>query len=439
MIASSSGNTVKSNGFSDKVPNEMSGVQPWFACMMLLAIAPLLHLLATWDMDGVLTAKNHFLRLYSIPVVFAEVCAVLFAMGKNWSPGRQFRTLHPALKWLLAIFVAWGLIGSILSAYDPAFSVLFFMRYLLQILLLGVLVHVIGSRSFSADRWFTTFTLISMVYVTGLVIFCFVVPDPENFKWVERMPSATNIRQIGNVVGIMALIPTAALVFAHTARPTLLAFLSLTLLLAFMFWTGTRGAFVGYVLAVIGTFIWLFRTASFKNIGLILLSGVAAFLISAVAPKPAPEFGMGRMVDSVSSGDATSGRIEMWIDAIEAIKAAPLIGHGSGTYRENMMAANNYPYNHPHNSILQFAYDWGIVGAIFALALLAWLGIMLLLKSRSCGRNGWAALSAFVCLLAISAVEGTLFHPLPIVLALALMAPALAFTQNTVSGVDKQD
>jgi hypothetical protein len=32
-----------------------------------------------------------------------------------------------------------------------------------------------------------------------------------------------------------------------------------------------------------------------------------------------------------------------------------------------------------------------------------------------------------------------LFHPLPIVLALALMAPALAFTQNTVSGVDKQD
>ena len=73
-----------------------------------------------------------------------------------------------------------------------------------------------------------------------------------------------------------------------------------------------------------------------------------------------------------------------------------------------------------------------VPGAILAFALLGWLGIRILLKSRANRELGWLALSGYICLLAISLVEGTLFHPLPIVIAIVLMAPLLAAKDTDV-------
>ena len=233
------------------------------------------------------------------------------ALLKGWNPLRQFSQVSSAGKILIATFAAWGIFTSATSSFYPLFSVVFFCRLLLHILLLGALLWVISEgRSFDRSRWFATYAAAGGIYVGLLAIFCLLVPDPASFLWVKLIPSATNVRQIGNVVGLIALIPTAMIIFEKTLKKTAAPFALLTFMLGFIFWTGTRGAVVGYLLALGASLIWVGSFAAFRKTGLLLLSGLIAFLGSHFLPKPAPEFGMIRIVESVTSGGDSDQRTD---------------------------------------------------------------------------------------------------------------------------------
>jgi O-Antigen ligase len=401
----------------------------WKLAIFLLAAMPFLHALATWDWDGKITATNHHFRLYSLPVVWIEIIIICWARRLGWRPSYHLPMLGNSEKCLCVVFCFSVSITALVSNENFAVQAFFVSRYFLHIFLMSSVVFIVSkSIDFSFHYWSSIVLHGAVVYVFSLIAFCLLLTNPQNFPWVERIPSATNIRQIGNVMGILALAPATAFIFRESNKTATFTVLAFMFLMTFVMWSGTRGSLLGFGIAV-SIAGWQNRKSirSSRLLSLILLS-LLALLISLIFPTPAPEFGMIRVAESFSSGDAASGRLQMWQTTIEAIRNMPFFGYGAGTFRSNMASAWSfgYPYNHPHNFVLQFVYDWGVIGGGLALMLLARFGFAILTSDQGTDEERFLSISGFVALIVMALIEGTLFHPLPIVIAITLMTPHLA-------------
>ncbi len=92
-------------------------------------------------------------------------------------------------------------------------------------------------------------------------------------------------------------------------------------------------------------------------------------------------------------------RLELWNKSIEFFKAAPIIGHGTGTTKALFVKASigqtSLPtgvIGNPHNQTLFFAIQWGLVGVLALYAM--W--IVHLLTFRGDGLIAWIGLVAVV-------------------------------------------
>lgn len=89
---------------------------------------------------------------------------------------------------------------------------------------------------------------------------------------------------------------------------------------------------------------------------------------------------------------STGQRLQYWTSAVEWIKEAPIIGHGTGaTKRLYNQAAEGKPgawgqrIGNPHNQLLFVAIEWGVLGC----ALLLWLWYQHLRHFRGAGVVAW--------------------------------------------------
>ena len=113
----------------------------------------------------------------------------------------------------------------------------------------------------------------------------------------------------------------------------------------------------------------------------------------------------------------------MWQNTFTEITKSPWLGYGSGSYNGHMRELYGFDFNHPHNFILQFAYDWGIFGSAAVTALLVILGVSIARRARQNVLAGFAAIAAFGAMIMTALIDGALFHPLTIILPIAILAP----------------
>ena len=130
----------------------------------------------------------------------------------------------------------------------------------------------------------------------------------------------------------------------------------------------------------------------------------------------------------------------MWRQTAAALLDRPWFGHGQGQFRYQVPAALGI-YNHPHNSMLQFAYDWGLVGVG---ALAAAITPLIQSFARKNGRDLRTALPAVggVSGLGImSLVEGSFYHAFPLMISVLCMAVAATtdpcFRTRSAKGEDR--
>lgn len=408
-----------------------SELDAWRLVILIIAAMPVFHALATWDADGNLGQFNHILRVYSLPVVFLELAIIIYAFGTGWRPLQQIAQLSKSVRFALCAFIAFGTLSSIAAGELAIISLLNFSRYLMQALLFAALVHILkNAKEFSLRRWLAYIAAGSVAYVVLLALFCLQVTSPETFRWTERLPSATNVRQIGNVVALLAIVPAGILLMAHDAKTRIAASLVQICLLAFVMWSGSRGGLLGYGVALASMALFCRVLFKVKKVTTLVATWIISLVVALAIPAPADGFGMSRVKASMTAEDATSGRIEIWKSTIKAISEEPLIGHGSATYRFNMMEINGYAYNHPHNFVLQFSYDWGILGGGLALFLLATLAFRAISVSPKMEPQKALAIGAFGGISAMASIDGALFYPLPMAIAIALIAPAYALNKS---------
>jgi O-antigen ligase len=194
----------------------------------------------------------------------------------------------------------------------------------------------------------------------------------------------------------------------------------------FISWSGSRASLIGIGIGSMLAFSVVASKPDRKRSLLALCVTLFGITASLPVPNPAPEFGLLRMVEATTSEKVSSGRTDMWLKTLAEIQSKPLIGHGAGSFRQNMNDKYNLAYNQPHQFILQYLYDWGLVGGLPALYLIALLGYRVLCSARhSPSTPAFLGLSALTTTTAIAMIDGALYSPLSIALTLIMLIPLL--------------
>ncbi|NJM50772.1 MAG: O-antigen ligase family protein [Sphingomonadales bacterium] len=393
----------------------------WKTAIWLTAFLPFIQAIVTWDYDGRMEGMWFALRHYSFPAIIGEIAIIMIAIRSGMLPSTYMKSLSKTAMAALLLWAIFALFSSLFIADNRAVSMMTLIRFALHGLFLAALIHMVRqARLFSPIQWLLAIMAGILAYIAVLTLFALTIPDPANFPWMQRLPSATNIRQIANIIAIPAIAPFALLFFSNGKHKWsyAAAIFALTLFIA---WSGSRGALFGMVTGTIGALILMRRIPAYSSIAAATASFFCALLASLALSLPTGSFGLFRFANKAQ--DITSGRVEIWINTITEIGKSPWTGHGAGSFNVNMHALHGIDFNHPHNFILQFAYDWGIVGGAAILLLLALFGLTIVRSAAKAPLTGFAALAGFLTLLTISMVDGALFYPLTIMMVLAMVAP----------------
>lgn len=408
--------------------------QPWLVSVLLIAMAPGLHAIATWDLDGRLSSAAFAVRHYSYMVVLVEILVIWLALRNDLSFSNALLKLPKLVRTLLAIWLTFSLIALFSTMASLSNAVFILARYLTHGFFLVSLVHLLNqSNKYDIQISLKILSAGAVVYVILLAIFCVLVPNPKDFPWVIRVPSATNIRQIGNNVGLLAIAPLT-LMLAIKRRAFFGPAIAFVIVLSFATWTGSRATLLGLFFGIACGLVIVRHFTTLRNMASAAVAAVMSILISIAMPVPDPTFGLFRLVKaSGEQDDPSSGRWELWAQTWQQISQSPWIGHGAGRYRDDMNLHFGTTWNHPHNFILQYLYDWGFVGGGIAVILLAIFGVAILRRTKADPLSRFMAITAFCAICATAMIDSPLFHPLPIMIALTQIAPVFAIAKEPLS------
>jgi len=222
-----------------------------------------------------------------------------------------------------------------------------------------------------------------------------------------------------------------ARVFSNTPKKIVVAFAMLFVCLAAMFMTGSRGAVVLTLLALIVAFTAFFRRDLPSRTGLVtaLAGGGAAALIVLQL------MGAGVNARFDLQGAADAGRLETYKSTLRMIADHPWFGTGQGTFAYAFPAYRSANvsmigvWDIAHNTLLEIAADMGVpIGALVAIA---WIVIFVVLVHGARVRRRdliipVAALAVGMLAVLHSLIDFSLQMPGYSIVALALIGAGLA-------------
>lgn len=402
-------------------PIGLKKLHAWKLAICLMATLPTIFILVTWDNDGKLSPAAFAVRYLSLPVTVGELCIILLAIRTRFSIASTFRNISLIPKLLIGSWLIFALLAVALSEHNFSLLMLTTMQYAIHGICLAACIHL-AVNAMAPDREWALSMLVagSLAYVGLLVLFALTVPDKLAFPWTLRLPTGTNVRQIGYFVAIATVAPVSLLLFGRS-KTAAFAF-AVVVLVAFIAWTGSRGALVGLFLGTVAAIAMLGRLPTFARGVSMLASCIVGLAISIIIPNPAPEFGLVRMASSLAQDDIGSGRSLVWKSTLVEISKSPWTGHGSGSFNQNMQKIYGFDFNHPHQFLLQYVYDWGVIGGILGVLLILVLFVFCWQRARMHNdAAAYASIAALCVTTAVGMIDGSLFYPFSIFLAIAVV------------------
>lgn len=387
---------------------------------VVLCLMPAIFALITWQPVFEYTAIRH----YSLPVLVAEALIIVVAMVGGFSVFSAFTQLRTITKIASIIWLAAVILATFFASEDPAAA---------QALCLTVVIHAIFTLAM-IDRfsgpWRSARPMVIGGLIAGLALFTVValmlawsVPDDMNFDWAAFGGGVSNVRQLGFYgLGLAGL---AAGALAARSNPKISDWPVPFLLIGFFLcdWSGGRATFCASIAILICVCLFANRT---NRVGFLRLALPLFFLAIPLSVLAAPDdlFGaqtiLSRLFGYGVPADAngySSNRVDIWIETWQGILKQPWLGHGDGQFR-HLVEEGDHNYNHPHNSPLQFVYNWGIVGAA-ALATMLWRPVLNMPKAaREESAIALPAIGALAGLGAASLLDGAFYYPLPVMVSL---------------------
>lgn len=407
--------------------------------LLILSALPLLTALLSFRPDGEFTDWQRLIRQFWLPAQIFEIATVILALSLGCSLKREWASSGRSARWLVPLWMVLAISAALMADMrDTALLSLFSW----VIHLLFVVSAIFLFRQWSADEpdklWQRVSDFVplgSAAFVIIMAVFFWVVGIDTDYDWAYSLPGFTHMRHSGYFLLPAMAISTAVIVGSDRTRQySHIALLAINS--GYAIWIGSRGPLMAYVAVLAGgilLFAALRRPRALAALAITLGFGA---LLSQAAPTPDhPSFNVFSRMESSQSQSAdeiSSGRTEIWRDTIEGIMQQPVIGHGGNQFRFQVPAAK-LTYNHPHNSILQFAYEWGVIGAAAVLAMLALLGIRLFRATLNRPEACLPFFLAWMSMAAFSLIDGVFYYNLPIMLftlcAVGVLAQAKASPQ----------
>ena len=272
--------------------------------------------------------------------------------------------------------------------------------------------------------------------LTGLILLMawFSHPNPTAYNWFLRTPIFGHVRYLGYyaLAGlIFSMSPLLGLGNAVSRGERLLAGVAMAFCWAFLFWAGGRAALGAAAAGTVIVFWFARRKQRGWVAGVSLITGAAGAWLSTLFRVADTRMGFFQSIErttSAASANALStGRLDMWTATVEALRDNPWFGLGPEGYL--FLETKTFGV-HPHNLLLQFLAEWGVIGTVFFVALLVLVFRKALTNLRQEHRPLFrtARIIAIALLVAFtihSLVDGLYYHVVPLMLLFTSMAIVL--------------
>jgi O-antigen ligase len=400
-----------------------TGIHPSFLWLGALASLPVLNALLTMPSDGTFATWQMVTRQFWLVAQIFEIATILFALSRGCSIAAQLKSLTKPVKALVLLWMINVALATIF-ANEPAAALLSGVKWVIHGLFAISFWYL--SRDWPAN-WATTF---SNLFSTGtgafaLVVISFVltVGIGSNYDWISSLPGFPHMRHPGYFL-LPAIALSTWMVFKSKGASGHLHAALLAINFGFAIWIGSRGPFLVYAVLLVPAlliFIKVFRSNRIASGASVMVALCVGVLLSQSIPSPDNNTfnALSRFTgtQNQSIDEFSSRRTEFWNQTINAILQQPWIGHGGNQFREQIPIAQN-TFNHPHNSVLQFAYEWGPVGAFSLIALLAILAFHSVKATMARPEENLGMFFAASAMALFSLIDGGLYYNLPIMLFL---------------------
>lgn len=315
-----------------------------------------------------------------------------------------------------------GLLHKGLATYRH-FSILLFMLYVFA------LARFCSINRLSHIHIFTALTAGMMMLLFLYVLIYHFGPTPNPRIWGYFPPLGSHVRNIGNVAAVTCVITSMILInniFKSRLHNCLMAASALSIW-SFLVWNGGRSSMAAAIITSVLLMIFslYFAKARIRACLLVIAIIVAGFATgdhmsvfrwnglqrsTHVIQTNAAE-------NSALANDAfTSGRMTMWSISLNELKKSPWFG--LGPYGYYFIPGKTFD-DQPHNLIIQFMVEWGIIGTSFMLGLLGYCAFYGLKQLPSAFRErdfSYIAGASVILLLTLdSMTAGTYFKMQPMI------------------------
>jgi len=374
----------------------------------VIGFAPFIMLLLTWAPDGKSPIQGLLLGLY-LPIVAMELFVTGVALREGMVASMR-RSAWPRLPTLALILLVMIAVVTAITAPNPGAARIWTSFWLVH-LMFGFAVAHLCAKAMGRRDLVNAYLAGFATFMMGAALFAAQVTNPA-FDWVHSWPAVTHIRHFGYYAAAMIglCIGLAATERRRSRLAMLFAFATASF--TFALWTGSRGT----VIAVVGALlIGLVLVPAIRRLVVwvgTLLSLILGTAFASLLPAWGPLMGVGRTVSqTVDSGDVSTGRTQIWLGAIEAIKRRPIFGYG-----ENQMStvAPFGTIGQTHEIVLQILLAWGVAGLVCAAIVAVWFLSKALPGVRRAEEDMLPPFMAMVALAVLSTFDGALYHVIPV-------------------------
>ncbi len=292
-------------------------------------------------------------------IVFVVVAMVLLSCRKSV----PITILSPYTCWVVCVIFILGFISA-LNSKHPFWSLLELANFLLLFCLfyiVGVLIADIGKTVvLQYFFWFALFfsVCISVKFFLLLLFHAFDANRPDVHSLVAGFMNVRFFNQLQ-----VMLMPLLCLSFyiEQLNKYKQAAMLAFSVLWLILLQSEARGALLAMVVAAFVVYSFLpvdLRKAFIRPIMKAVAIGTLLWLVLIII---IPLFIFDSQIWQLRTN--SSGRIDMWIYILQTIPECVWLGYGPMSFA--WAEAKPLPNAHPHNALLQFLYEFGLVTFVF--------------------------------------------------------------------------
>lgn len=236
-----------------------------------------------------------------------------------------------------------------------------------------------------------------------------------NYKEGLRIITSSNIRHLGHIVIVSTLYLSIKVLMGERLN-NILFILSTITSISLLIWLGGRGAILSYLLGLMLAFVIIYKHHKLELKRLVNLSLFIIFSIIISTPFNIYSWnGLNRLLDtkqyySQDINTISTDRIELWSLSWDFIKEKPLFGYGA----ESFILNSETIFRHPHNFIVQWLFDFGVIGTLLFLLFISYI---LLIGCKNTERElniiNLLSIVIFTGILSNAIISGTLYYSPP--------------------------